>query len=102
MLTILLWAQMFSNFGITLFPGIDEDVHNFLDQRKHDEMQWLRDPDQSNVDKLNNVRHEASRHFSNKKKDSLKASINEHETDSKNNNITDCTGASVIYERLPV
>jgi len=26
-------------------------------------MQWLQDPNQSNADNLNNVRHEASRHF---------------------------------------
>jgi hypothetical protein len=30
-------------------------------------MRWLRDPHQSNVDNLNNVRREASRHF--RKKD---------------------------------
>ena len=31
-------------------------------------MQLLQDPNQSNVDNLNNVRREASRHFRNKKK----------------------------------
>jgi hypothetical protein len=62
-----------------------------MESRKHDEMQWLQDPDQRNVGNLNNVRHEASRYFSNKKKDSLKANINDHETNSKNNNIRDCT-----------
>ena len=30
-------------------------------------MQWLQDPKQNNVDNLNNVRREASRHFGNKK-----------------------------------
>ena len=30
-------------------------------------MQWLQDPSQSNVDDLNNVRREVSRHFRNKK-----------------------------------
>ena len=30
-------------------------------------MQWLQDPSQSNVDNLNNVRREASRHFRNEK-----------------------------------
>jgi hypothetical protein len=49
---------------------------------------------------LNNVRHEASGHFSNKKKDSLKANIAEHETNSKNNNIRDCTGASATLRRV--
>ena len=31
-------------------------------------MQWLQDPNESNVANLNNTRHEASRHFRNKKK----------------------------------
>jgi hypothetical protein len=50
-------------------------------------MQWLQNPNQSNVDNLNNVRREASRHFRNKKKEYLKAKINEFETNSKNKNI---------------
>ena len=41
-------------------------------------MQWLKDPSQSNVDNLNNVRHEASRQFWNKK-EYLKAKIFEPE-----------------------
>jgi len=36
-------------------------------------LQWVQDPNQSNVDNLNNVRYEASRHFRNKKKAYLKA-----------------------------
>jgi len=31
-------------------------------------MQWLQDPNESNVANLNNTRHEASRHFRNQKK----------------------------------
>jgi len=50
-------------------------------------MQWLQNPNQSNVDNLNNVRHEASRHFRNKKKEYRKAKINELETNSKIKNI---------------
>jgi hypothetical protein len=46
-----------------------------LDQRKQANMHWLQDPNQSNVDNLNNIRHEACRHFRNKKKISLKAKI---------------------------
>jgi len=38
-------------------------------------MQWLQDPNQSNVDNINRVRREASRHFRNKKKEYLKAKI---------------------------
>jgi len=42
-------------------------------------MQGLQDPNQSNVDNLNNVRREASRHFRNKRKEYLKDKIDELE-----------------------
>jgi glutaredoxin 2 len=44
---------------------------------------------QSNVDNLNNVRHDASRHFRNKNKAYLKAKFEEFETNSKIKNIRD-------------
>ena len=50
-------------------------------------MQWIQDPNQSNVDNLNNVRRDASRHFRNKMKAYLKAKIEELETNSKIKNI---------------
>jgi len=43
-------------------------------------VQWLQDQTQSNVDNLNNVRYEASRHFRNKNTEYLKAQIDELET----------------------
>ena len=46
-------------------------------------MQWVQDPSQSNVDNLNSVRREVSRHFRNKKKAYLRAKIEELETHSK-------------------
>jgi len=49
-------------------PWFDEECLGFLDQRKQAKMQWMQDPSQSNVDNLNNIRHEVSRHFRNKKK----------------------------------
>jgi len=52
-------------------------------------MQWLKNPSQSNVGNLNNVRCEVSRHFRNKKKEYLKAKIKEFETNSKIKNIRD-------------
>ena len=59
-------------------------------------MQWIQDPSQSNVDNLNNVRREVSRHFRNKKKKTyLRAKIQELETNNKIQNIRDCIGASV-------
>ena len=46
-------------------------------------MHWVQDPSQSNVDNLNNVRPETSRHFRNKNKAYLKAKIEDLETNSK-------------------
>ena len=64
----------------------DEEYLGALDQRKQAKMQWGQDPRQSNVDNLNNIRREASRHFKNKK-DYLKAKIEELETNCKIKNI---------------
>ena len=52
-------------------------------------MQWLQDPNQSNVDNLNIVRREVSRHFRKKKKVYLKAKIDDRDTNSKTKNIRD-------------
>jgi len=52
-------------------------MFTFLKQRKQAKMQWVQDPSQRNVDNLNTVRAEASRHFRNKKKAYLKAKIEE-------------------------
>ena len=49
-------------------PWFDTECLDFLDQRKEAKMYWIQDPSQSNVDNLNNVRRDASRHFRNKKK----------------------------------
>jgi hypothetical protein len=68
-------------------PWFDEECLGILDQRKQAKMLWIQDPSQSNVDNLNNVRRDASRHFRNKRKTYLKATIEELETNSKINNI---------------
>jgi hypothetical protein len=52
-------------------------------------MQWIQDPSQSNVDNMNNIRRDVSRHLRNKKKAYLKAKIEELETNSKFNDVTD-------------
>jgi hypothetical protein len=52
-------------------------------------MQWVQDPNRSNIDNLNNVRRKASRHCRNKKKEYMKATIDELETNSKIKNIRD-------------
>ena len=43
-------------------------------------MQWLQDPNQSNIDKLNNISRETSSHLRNKKQEYLKPNIDELET----------------------
>ena len=52
-------------------------------------MQWIQDPSQKNVDNLNNVRCEVSRHFRNKKRAYLRANIEKLGTNSKIQNIRD-------------
>jgi hypothetical protein len=49
----------------------------------------VKDPSEINGDNLNNVRHETSRYFRNKKRENLKDNINELATNSKNKNIRD-------------
>ena len=77
-------------------PWFDEECLGFLNQRKRAKMQWLQDSNQSTVDNLNNVRHEASRHFRNKKKENPKAKTDELETYGKIKKSETCIGASLI------
>jgi len=67
----------------------DKECVYFLDQRKQAKMQWIQDPSRSNVDNLNNIRRDASRHFRNKKKAYLKVKIEELEINSKINMVRD-------------
>jgi hypothetical protein len=52
-------------------------------------MQWTQDPSQSNVENVNKVRRDASRHLRNKKKAYMKAKFEELETNSKIKNVRD-------------
>jgi hypothetical protein len=52
-----------------------------------------------NGDHLNNIRHEASRHFRNEKRECLKDKIDELATNSKNKNIRGVTSLEVTYGR---
>jgi hypothetical protein len=70
-------------------PWFDEESLGLLDQRKPAKMQWLQDPNQSNVGNLNKVIREANRHFRKKDKEYLIAKINGLETNSKIRNIRD-------------
>ena len=64
-------------------------------------MQWLQDPNHSNVDSLNNVRSVASRHFRNKEKEYLEVKIDKFETNSKIKKISEtCIGESVTLRRV--
>jgi hypothetical protein len=72
-------------------PWFDKGCPKLLDQRKQAKLQWLQDPSEINGYNLNSVRHEASRHFRNKKKkrEYLKDKINELATNCKHKNIRD-------------
>jgi len=70
-------------------PWFDEECLGFLDQMKRAKIQWIQDSSQSNVDNLNKVRREVSRHFRNKKKAYLRAKIEDLETNNKIQNIRD-------------
>jgi hypothetical protein len=72
----------------------DEECLGFLDQRNHAKMRWLQDPHQSNLENLNNVRRETSRHISNKNKEYRKAKIDE--PNSKIKISETCIAASMI------
>jgi len=61
----------------------DEECLRFLDQRKQAKMQWLQEPNQSNVDNQNTVRCKASRHIEKKKREYRPAKTEELETNNK-------------------
>jgi hypothetical protein len=55
----------------------DEGWSELLDQRKQATLQWLQHPSETKGDNLNNIRCEAGRNFTNKKRKYLKNKINE-------------------------
>jgi hypothetical protein len=81
-------------------PWFDEECLYFSDQRKHAKMQWVQDPNQNNVDNLNNVRRDPSRYFWNKNKEYLKAKFNELETNRRSKISEMSTGASMILRQV--
>jgi hypothetical protein len=70
-------------------PWFYEEYLGILDHRKQAKMQSIQVPRQGNVDNLNSVRRDASRHFRNKKKANLKAKIEELKTNNKMKNSRD-------------
>jgi hypothetical protein len=70
-------------------------------QRKPAKMQWVQDPNQSYIDILNKVRHEASKHFRNKKKQYLKDKIDNIATNRKIKKILEtCVRSSRTLRRV--
>jgi hypothetical protein len=70
-------------------PWFDDECSKLMDQRKQAKLQWLQNLSQINGENLQNLRHETSRIFRNKKREYLKGKINELETNNKNKNIRD-------------
>jgi len=80
-------------------PWFDEECLGFLDQRKRAKMQWIQDPNQSNVDNLNNVRREVSRHFRNKKKAYRELNLRNLKLTVRYKILGTCIGASITLRR---
>jgi hypothetical protein len=70
-------------------PWFEDGCSKLLDQRKQAKLQWSQDPSEIKGDNLNGVRHEANRHFRDKKKEYLKVKINKLAMNNKNKNIRD-------------
>jgi hypothetical protein len=79
-------------------PLFDEGCSKLLDQREKARVQWLQDPGKINLDNLNNVRCETTRHYMNKKKEYLKDRIDELRMNSKNRNIACILKLINIYD----
>ena len=62
-------------------------------------MQWIQNPSQSNIDNLKNVRRDASRHFTNKKKAYLKAKIEDLKLTVRSTISGICIGALMTSRR---
>jgi len=78
-------------------PWFDEKCSQFLDERRQAKMQWFQDPNQSNIDNLNNIRREASRCCRNQKKELLRTKPDDLEINSKmKNNGNLCRGISTF------
>ena len=80
-------------------PWFDEECLGVLDQRKQAKMQWIQDPSESNVDTLNKVRQDASRHFRNKKKAYLKLKLRNWKPTVRTTISGTCIGALMTSRR---
>ena len=71
-----------------------------LDNKKQVKMQWLQHPYQSNLDNLNNIRHEVSRYFWIKRKPYLKSKLKNLNVRQKEKKSETDTGSSVTLRRV--
>jgi hypothetical protein len=62
---------------LPLKPWFDDECSKLIDQWKQTKLQWLQNPNQTNRDNLQNLRHETSKILRNKKRECLKGKINE-------------------------
>jgi hypothetical protein len=69
---------------------LDEGCSELLYERKQAKLQWLQYPSEINVDNLNNIRRETSRHFRNKKREYLKDKIDELATNNEKRTPESC------------
>jgi len=83
-------------------PWFDGECLGFLDQRKQAKMQWIKVPSQSNVNNLNNLTCKTSRYFRNKKKEYLKAKIDDVQTNSTMKNITHLYRSLKLWHLVPL
>jgi hypothetical protein len=81
-------------------PRLDDECLLFLNQWTQATMQWLQDPNQSNIDNLNSVRREASRHYGKENKEYRKAKVNKLKMNSKKKNTREFIGASMTLRRV--
>jgi hypothetical protein len=63
-------------------------------------MQWVQDPSQNNVGKMNNGRPEANRHFKNKIRHTRKLNLRNLKLTVKSKILGICKGASVTLRRV--
>jgi hypothetical protein len=76
-----------------------QELHGVTSQKTPFFKLQLQDPSEINGENLNNVRRETSRHFRNKKRETLKDKINQLETNNKNKNIRDLYRGITAFKR---
>jgi hypothetical protein len=80
-------------------PWCDEECLDFLDQRRQAKRQWAQDPCQSNVDNLNSVRHEVSRHFRKKRRYIVEPKLRNWKLTARLTTLGTCIGALITLRR---